>query len=219
MYKTVLFDLDGTLTDSGRGIINSVLFALKKYDIQVEDLSILQNFLGPPLQDSFQKYFHFSDEEIPVVIDTYREYFRSKGMFENEVYKGVPELLEQIKSSGRKLIVATSKPEAFSYTILKHFHLDKYFDFIAGATMDGIRGSKPDIIRYALDTLGITDLSSVEMVGDRMYDIYGAKEIGIDSVGVLYGYGSEEELRNAGATYIAKCPEDIAYIIEGQKVR
>ena len=209
MYDTVVFDLDGTLTDSGEGIINSVLYALQKYHIEVEDSTVLRNFLGPPLQESFQKYFHFSEEESQAVVEVYREYFVPKGMFENRVYDGVLDLLQRIKASGRKVVVATAKPQQFSNTILQHFHLDPYIDFVGGATLDGVRRDKAEIIRYALAHLGVSDLSTVVMVGDRKFDIEGAKAVGVDAIGVLYGYGSEEELRAAGADYLVRRPEDI----------
>lgn len=204
MYKTVLFDLDGTITDPGLGITNSVMYALEKYHIKVEDRSDLYPFIGPPLKESFEKYYHFSDEESSCAVAYYREYFSEKGIYENVLYDGMAEVLEYIKSSGRKLILATSKPEQFAIQILKYFEIEKYFDFIAGATMDETRVKKAEVIAYALKSYEITDLPSVVMVGDREHDIFGAKEAGIDSVGVLYGYGSREELQSAGATYIAK---------------
>lgn len=204
MYKTVLFDLDGTITDPGLGITNSVMYALEKYHIKVEDRSDLYPFIGPPLKESFEKYYHFSDEESSCAVAYYREYFSEKGIYENVLYDGMAEVLEYIKSSGRKLILATSKPEQFAIQILKYFEIEKYFDFIAGATMDETRVKKAEVIAYALKSCEITDLPSVVMVGDREHDIFGAKEAGIDSVGVLYGYGSREELQSAGATYIAK---------------
>lgn len=213
MYKTVLFDLDGTVTDPGLGITNSVRYALEKYHIRVEDRSALYKFIGPPLKESFERYYHFSDEESSRAVAYYREYFREKGIYENVLYDGMVEMLEYIKSSGKKLILATSKPEEFACQILKYFKIEKYFDFVAGATMDEARVKKADVIAYALKSCEITDLSSVVMVGDREHDIFGAKEAGIDSIGVLYGYGSREELQSAGATYIVKNVEDIGDIL------
>ena len=213
VYKIVLFDLDGTLTDPGLGITNSVMYALKKFNIEVEDRTSLYKFIGPPLRDSFDKYYHLSDEEITRAVAYYREYFSVKGIYENTMYDGIAELLEQIKDSGRKVVLATSKPEEFAAEILRYFRIDQYFDFIAAATMDGTRNSKADVIAYALESCSVTDLSSVVMIGDREYDINGAKEAGIDSIGVLYGYGSREELENAGATYIAESVTDIISLI------
>lgn len=213
MYQTILFDLDGTLTDPGLGITNSVMYALKKFNIEVEDRSSLYKFIGPPLRESYAKYYHFSDEEITRAVAYYREYFSVKGIYENELYEGIAEMLEQIKDSGREVVLATSKPEEFAAEILRYFHIDHYFDFVAGSTMDGTRVRKADVITYAIESHGITDLSMAVMVGDREHDILGAGEIGLDSIGVLYGYGSREELENAGATYIAEHVADIMNFI------
>ncbi len=208
MYRTILFDLDGTLTDPGEGITNSVAYALKKYGIEVSDKKSLYKFIGPPLKDSFMKYYGFSEEKAVEAIGYYREYFRENGLFENEVYPGVEELLIKIKASGRKIVLATSKPEEFSVKILEHFNLIKYFDVVAGASMDEKRNKKGDVIFYAMEKGGFSAENAV-MVGDREHDIFGAKENHMDSIGVLYGYGSEEELTSAGAEYIAETIEDI----------
>ena len=209
MYNTILFDLDGTLTDPGIGITNSVAYALKKHGIEVTDRTKLYPFIGPPLLDSFQRFYGFSEEQSEQAVADYREYFREKGLFENEVYSGVEELLQRLKESGKRLIIATSKPEEFAVKILKHFGLASYFDYIVGATMDSSRSKKGDVIAYALEVCGITDKADVVMVGDREHDVLGAKENGLDSVGVLYGYGSREELEKAGATCVAETVEDI----------
>lgn len=213
MYKTVLFDLDGTLTDPGLGITNSIMYALEKFHIKVEDRTSLYKFIGPPLRESYAKYYHFSDEEITRAVAYYREYFSVKGIYENVLYDGIAKLLEQIKDSGRQVVLATSKPEEFAAEILRYFHIDQYFDFIAAATMDGTRNSKSAVIAHALKSCEITDLASTVMIGDREYDINGAKAAGIDSIGVLYGYGSREELQSAGATYIAEHVSDIMSLI------
>ena len=209
MYNTILFDLDGTLTDPGLGITNSAAYALKKHGIEVADRTALYPFIGPPLMDSFQRFYGFSAERSEQAVADYREYFREKGLFENEVYEGVEELLKHLKASGKRLIIATSKPEEFAVRILEHFHLAKYFDHIVGATMDSSRSKKGDVIAYALEVCGITDKTDVVMVGDREHDVLGAKENGLDSIGVLYGYGSCEELEKAGATYVVETVEDI----------
>ena len=208
MYKTILFDLDGTLTDPGLGITNSVAYALKKYGIEVEDRKSLYPFIGPPLHDSFMRYYGFSEEKAMEAIWCYREYFADKGLFENEVYEGIKELLEKIKLSGRKTVLATSKPEEFAVRILEHFDLIKYFDIVAGASMDEKRNKKGDVIKYAMEKGGFTADGAV-MIGDREHDVLGAKENGIDSIGVLYGYGSRQELVSAGVTYIAENVTDI----------
>lgn len=209
MYRTLLFDLDGTLTDPGLGITNSVMYSLRKFNIVENDRTSLYRFIGPPLRDSFENYYGFSHEQSELAVGYYREYFREKGIFENVVYDGIPELLERLKANGRNLIVATSKPEEFAVIILKHFKLYDYFDFVAGAEMSAARNKKSEVIQYALQSCGISDLSSAVMIGDREHDIIGAKESGLDSIGVLYGYGSYEELDAAGASYIAEEPVDI----------
>lgn len=209
MYKTVLFDLDGTLTDPGIGITNSVMYALEKFGIKVEDRTSLYKFIGPPLKESYAKYFHFAGEDINRAVRYYREYYSEKGIFENVLYDGIADVLDRIKSSGRKIILATSKPDEFAVKILKHFRIDQYFDFVAAATMDETRTAKADVIAYAIESCNITDLQSTVMVGDRENDILGAKAFGIDSIGVLYGYGSREELQSAGAAYLAESVEDI----------
>lgn len=209
MYKYILFDLDGTLTDPAEGITNSVAYSLSKYGIEVSDKKELYKFIGPPLKDSYIEYYGFSESDAVKAIEYYREYFKPKGMFENEVYEGVPELLEELKRSGKKIILATSKPEVFSTEILKHFDLYKYFDFVSGATLDGTRSKKADIIAYAISEMGITEKEKCLMVGDRAQDINGAIANGIDSLGVLFGYGDREELESAGATYIAESVKDI----------
>ncbi|MCH5317542.1 MAG: HAD family hydrolase [Eubacterium sp.] len=213
MYNTILFDLDGTLTDSEPGIINSIEYALKKYEIIIENKADLRKFLGPPLVESFKQFCGFSEEKAEQAVEFYREYFREKGIFENNVYNGVVELLENLKAKNKKLIVATSKPESFTYRILEHFDLLKYFDFVAGSNMDNTRSKKDEVISYALNSCGITDLHSVVMIGDREHDIIGASKIGIASIGVLYGYGDLKELETAGATYIAKDPREIYEIV------
>ena len=213
MIEYVFFDLDGTLTDAGLGITNSVAYALKKNGIEPPPREELLKFVGPPLVDSFMKYYGFSLDGARKAVDDYREYFRDRGIFENSVYDGVVELLGSLKKAGKKIVLATSKPEPFAKTILSHFGLDKYFYFVAGALMDETRTKKGDVIRYALESCGSPDSESVIMVGDREHDIIGAKEHGLRSVGVLYGYGSRDELVTAGADFIAATPEDVTEII------
>lgn len=217
MYNAILMDLDGTLTDPGIGITNSVIYALAKKNIKVSDRTALYKFIGPPLQDSFSRFYGFSEEECSTAIEDYREYFRDKGIFENELYEGIKELLQSIKTAGKTLVLATSKPEEFAVRILKYFNIDSYFDFVAGATMDGSLNKKADVINCALEKSGIQDLSRTIMVGDRKYDILGAKQAGVDSIGVLYGYGNYRELKDAGATYIAENVSDILPLIETGK--
>lgn len=209
MYKYILFDLDGTLTDPGLGITNSFMYALKKFNISVDDRASLYKFIGPPLRDSFETFYGFSREQSEIAVQYYREYFQKQGLYENEVYAGIPDVLTQLKEEGKTLILATSKLELFAIKILKHFNLYTHFSFIAGATMDDFRNKKGDIIKYALDNCSISEKTSALMIGDRKHDIIGARENGLDSLGVLYGYGSYDELNEAGATFIANAPADI----------
>ena len=209
MYDIILFDLDGTLTDPGIGITNSVAHALAHWNIEVSDRAELYKFIGPPLSDSFMHYYGFSEEDAIHAIAVYREYFSVKGLYENEVYPGIPELLKSLKAQGKTVVLATSKPEKFAVEILRHFGLYDYFDIIAGASMDESRNKKADVIAYAISQMNAPDLSHVIMIGDREHDILGAKQMGIDSIGVLYGYGDRPEHEKAGATYIAEKVEDI----------
>lgn len=212
-YDAILFDLDGTLTDPGVGITNSVAYALEKYHIQVEDRKQLYRFIGPPLHESFENYYGFSEEEAKTAVEYYREYFKEKGMFENVVYEGISELLRDLKDRGKTLVVATSKPEIFAKQILEHFGLKEYFTYIAGANMDGTRTRKDEVIKYALQSCGISQGAGVVMVGDREHDIMGANKVGLDSIGVLFGYGSRKELTDAGATYIAESVDMLSEIL------
>jgi len=201
-YKYILFDLDGTLTDPKEGITRSVAHALKCMGIEApEDLDELCKFIGPPLKDSFIRYYGMSDADAQTAVSKYREHFSQGGLFENEVYEGMRELLEILKSKGKTLIVATSKPQLFSEMILEHFGLSQYFDFVSGSEFDGTRVEKAEVIAHAIKECGI-DKSSAVMVGDRSYDVVGAKANGLPCIGVLYGYGSREELEEAGADFI-----------------
>lgn len=214
MYEYVFFDLDGTLTDSGEGIINAAVYALEKYNIEVNDRSELRKFIGPPLQDSFSTDYGFSEDEIEDVIKTFREYYSEKGIFENTIYENIQTVLFELKNRGKKLVVATSKPEVFTKKVLDHFNISSYFDYVSGATLNNEKIKKVDIIRDAICKLGITDKSKVVMIGDRKLDVLGAKENGIDSIGVLWGYGDLLELEKVGPTYIAEKVLDLLEIIK-----
>lgn len=213
MFDYVLFDLDGTLTNPFEGITNCIVYALQKFGISVEDKNELLPYIGPPLYQSFEKYYGFSHENSLKAVEYYRERFAEVGKFENEVYQGIPEVLKELKARGKRLVLATSKPENFALEIMEHFNLSRYFHYIAGATLDNSRVEKADVIRYALEKSGVKDKTSVLMVGDRMHDVAGAKLNGLKSLGVLYGFGSEEELKTAGADFIAKTPQDLLKII------
>lgn len=215
MYQYILFDLDGTITESGPGIMNSVAYAVKKMGYEVPDTSVLRRFIGPPLLESFQKYFGMSKERAEEAICCYREYYTNGGIFENEVYGGITESFQMLKENGRKLAMATSKPEKFARQIAEHFEFDGYFDAICGASMDESLVAKADIMRNALTKLGVTEemKPQVLMVGDREHDILGAKKNQVASMGVLYGYGDRAELEAAGADYIVAKAGQIAEVI------
>ena len=202
--KYILFDLDGTVTDPMIGITKSVQYALNKFDIEVEDLNELCKFIGPPLKDSFMNFYNFTEEDALNAITYYREYFSTKGLYENTVYENFEDMLISLKKKNKSLIIATSKPTVFAEKILEHFNLKKYFDFIAGSNLDNTRTKKADVISYALEQQGITEVSEIIMIGDREHDVIGAKALNIESIGVLHGYGSYDELSNSGANYIVK---------------
>lgn len=199
-YDIILFDLDGTLTDPELGITTCVQVALEQMGIAVEDRSSLRSFIGPPLLDSFMGKYGFSKEQAEQAIAIYRERFASVGLFENRVYPGVDQLLERLKQQGKLLATASSKPEPFVLRILEHFGLDGYFDEIAGAelSVDG-RNSKEEVLRYVLNRLGVVDTERVVLVGDTRFDVQGAKALGIDCIGVTYGYGEAKELKGCVA--------------------
>ncbi|WP_287821568.1 HAD family hydrolase [Clostridium sp.] len=213
IYNTILFDLDGTLTDPKLGITKSIQYSLKHFGIFENNLDNLEKFIGPPLKDSFKEYYNFKDADAAIAIEKYREYFSDKGIFENYVYKGIIELLEELYSKKKKLIVATSKPSIFAERILKHFKIDKYFDFVAGSNLDGTQSRKGEVISYALKQYKCEAKNKIIMVGDRKYDIIGAKEAEIDSVGVLYGYGSIIELKEENPNYIVKNIDELKEIL------
>ena len=213
MYDIVLFDLDGTLIDSEVGITNCATYALGKFGIRIEDPLTLRPFIGPPLFDSFSKLYGFSDEDALKAVDYYRERFGEKGVYEFNLYTGVEELLAKLKSAGKTLILATSKYEFYAKKIIEHLGFTKYFTFAVGSCKDGSRAAKAEVIAYALREQGITELSRVVMVGDRKHDIEGARAVGIDSIGVLYGFGDREELEKHGATHIAENTDQIFEII------
>lgn len=213
MFQSILFDLDGTLTDAAPGITNSVKYALSKFGIDETDDNKLRKFLGPPLISSFMEFYGFSKEKAQKAVEYYREYFVPHGIFENEVYSGIPKLLQKLKADGKTLIIATSKPETFAVQIAEHFEIDSYFDLIAGSNLDNTRSKKAQVIEYALETLGILDRAHTVMIGDREHDIKGAKKTGLRSIGVLYGYASPGELENAGADFTANSPEELYTII------
>lgn len=212
-YDVILFDLDGTLTDPKLGITRSVQYSLASFGIIEPCLDNLDKFIGPPLKDSFKEFYGFDDCKADEAIIKYREYFSVKGMYENSVYPLIPKLLDTLSVQGRTLVVATSKPTVFSEKILEHFELAKYFSLVVGSNLDGSRVKKGEVIHCALEKMGLTDFDRIVMIGDRKHDIIGAKEVGIDSIGVLYGYGSLEEFEAEQPTYIANLVSDLELLL------
>lgn len=209
---TVLFDLDGTLTDPGLGITNSVMHALRKMGVEPPEREALYKFIGPPLKWSFREYYGFDERQCEEALLGYREHFSVTGLFENELYPAIPGVLQKLKDAGLRLAVATSKPEPFSRRIIDHFGLMGYFEAVCGSTMEETRTEKWEVIDYALKLLRVSPSETV-MVGDREHDVLGAKKCAVNCIGVLYGYGSREELEKAGAAAIAETPEQVAELI------
>lgn len=201
-YSYVLFDLDGTVTDPEEGITKSVQYALQHFSIEVQERRELYKFIGPPLKDSFMEFYGFTEQQAGEALLKYRERFEVTGWRENVVYDGMEKLLRHLRRRGKRIMLATSKPEVFAEQILVYFGLRDYFDFVGGASLDGRRNNKADVIRYVLDANGISSREKAVMVGDRKFDILGAKEFGLETVGVLYGYGDREELTTAGADHL-----------------
>lgn len=212
MKKTVLFDLDGTLTDSGEGIINCATLALRHFGLPIPAYEDMRTFVGPPLRDSFIR-FGVPADQADEAIWVYRSRYIPTGMFENTPYPGIRELLEALRAEGYTLYVATSKPEEMSVTILEKFDLAKYFHRICGASIDSSRSTKDAVIAYLLESSGAKE--DMVMVGDTKYDILGAKAHGIPAIGVGWGYGKVEEMEEAGAVGIAETMDELIGLIRG----
>ncbi len=219
MKKYLLFDLDGTLTDPKTGICTCVQYALASFGIQEPDLDKLEPFIGPPLKESFMGFYHMSGEQAESAVEKYRERFQDKGIFENQIYKGIPKLLRRLRSRGMVLAVASSKPTVFVRRILEHFHIARYFDVVVGSELDGTRVNKDQVVREALRQLfqgGRVDRDQVYMIGDRRFDVEGAHAVGVESVGVTYGYGGIEELKAAKSDYIVRSVEELgSFLLRG----
>lgn len=202
-YKCILFDLDGTLTDPKLGITKSVNYALEKFGLKTESLDDLEKFIGPPLHDSFPLFYGFDHDKTELAVSFFREYFAEKGIFENSIYSGIKDLLKHLTNQGIELIVATSKPQVFAKKIIEHFDLEAYFTKVEGSRLNGELSNKGELIKYILKDLNYNN-DEILMVGDRKHDIIGAKSNNLDTLGVEYGYAKGNELKEAGATYIAK---------------
>lgn len=207
---SVLFDLDGTLTDPFVGISASITYALNKMGREVPDEKTLGRFIGPPLPVSFSRYCGMDEAQANEALNLYREYYQKDGVYALKVYDGVIDMLKELKAAGKRLYIATSKPEKFAEMIADKFGFSPYLKGVAGASFDLSRNEKADVIRYAIERFDI-DKTSAVMVGDREYDVFGARENGIDCIGVLYGYGKQEEFKDAIA--VAKTPEEAVRII------
>ncbi len=212
MYQTILFDLDGTLTDSGRGIINAAAHGLEAMGHPIPDRQTLYKFIGPPLHESLKKFCRLDEAQAEEVTKCFRSYYEQQGIFENELYPGVIPMLSELKAQGKRLVLATSKPEKFARVVMHHFGLDSYIPEIAGASMGKERSYKDQVIAYALREFGIDPADTV-MVGDRKHDILGAKENGLPGIGVTYGYGDRGELEDAGAAAVVDTTEELTKLL------
>lgn len=214
-YKYLLFDLDGTLTDSAEGILNSVKYALDTMGFDMPERP--ERFLGPPLYDSLAEFCGMNEEQVLEGVRLYRERYSDIGLFENRVYEGVPEMLDRLREGGKELFVATSKPETFAVRILEKFGLSDRFRIIGGADINGSRNGKWEVIDYVLKKAGVTSREEVLMIGDRKHDIIGAHKTGLKCLGVLWGYGTREELTEYGADFFADTPQDVADMLLGKE--
>lgn len=209
--KSILFDLDGTLTDSGEGIFNCAELALQHFNLPIPTRQEMRVFVGPPLRETFAK-FGVPADGIETALEVYRSRYNTIGLFENIPYPGIRDLLERLRAEGHRLFVATSKPESMAVRILEKFELTEYFDIICGATFDKARDSKEAVIAYLLEQAADSD--HAVMVGDTAYDVIGAKAHGIPTVGVAWGYGKVEDMLSAGAVAIAQDPEELFNLLK-----
>ena len=212
-YSVIAFDLDGTLSDPERGLVDGFIYAFKKMGVtDYGDRESLRRFIGPSLYVVWQEEFGFNEITVVEAIEKFREYYNIYGWWDNKLYPGVVEMLKSLKAAGKTLILATSKPEGTAIKIMKLFGLDRYFDFMGGAAGDN-RDNKWQVLEYSLNAVG-ADYSKAILVGDRMYDAEGAARCGIDSLGVRWGHGSREELETSGFTYLAETPEQVAELLK-----
>jgi len=209
MKQYLLFDLDGTLTDPKVGITTCVQYALQDFGIEEPDLDKLEPFIGPPLKDSFMQFYGMSEEQAETAVAKYRERYNKTYVEESSLYEGIKETIQNLSALGYKHILATAKPQHFADGLLSHYGLTDEFHLSVGATLDKTRDNKIKVLEHILATLGETDMSKLVMIGDREYDLLGAAHFGIDGVGVLYGFGSHEELSSSPHIYLAKDAKDL----------
>jgi phosphoglycolate phosphatase len=212
-FRTILFDLDGTLTDPSKGIFNSFRYALAKLGITEEHPETMVSLIGPPLQVSFEKRYGLQGESIMQAVSYYREYFGEKGLLENKIYDGIPQLLAQLKGIGKKVFLASTKAGVYADRILEHFNIRGFFDYLSCATFDGSRVDKSEIIAHALQKTGSTRDGKVVMVGDRKFDIIGARQNGLAAIGVTYGFGSKEELAAHHPDYLVSSVSALHHLL------
>jgi phosphoglycolate phosphatase len=211
-YSNVLFDLDGTLTDPYLGITNSIKYSLNKFNIIEENHNKLKLFIGPPLKKSFMEHYNFTENKAERAVEYYREYFSKKGIFENKLYDGVNDVLMELNNRNKNCIIATSKPEVFANKILQYFRIKDYFKYVTGSNLDGTLSEKEEIIKYIIEKCNLNNEETI-MVGDRKYDIIGAHKNGINTIGVLYGYGTKDELEKENPKYLCNNVMEILEII------
>ena len=211
-YDVIAFDLDGTLTNPEQGLVDGFIYAFKKMGVtDYGDRDSLRRFIGPSLYVVWQDEFGFNEKTVVEAIEKFREYYNIYGWWDNKVYSGIVEMLEELKAAGKTIVLATSKPEGTAIKIMKLFGLDKYFDFMGGAAGDN-RDHKWQVRDYSLNSVG-ADRNSAILIGDRMFDAEGAMKCGIDSMGVRWGHGSSDELESSGFTYIAEAPSDVINLL------
>ena len=217
-YRELFFDLDGTISDSAKGILNSVIYALERLGIEAPVRESLFRYIGPPLIRSFSEEPGLSPEQAVRAVALYRENYTVRGIYECSAYDGVREVLHALKAEGYRLTLATCKPWTLAERVLEHLELRDCFDFVSGPEMDGTRNEKHEVIAYAVDTLGIEDPREILMIGDRRDDVMGAKRCGIDCVGVLWGFGTADELTSAGALETLKTPAELLDLLKKRRV-
>ncbi len=213
MKKYILFDLDGTIIDSGKGIKDSIKYSLKKVGIRESNEDVLNTFIGPPLLDSYMKNYGFNEEKAVEIVNIYREYYKDKGVYDNYLYDGIVEVLISLKDRGDNVILATSKPKIFAEKVLVQHGISKYFDFVAGATLDHKISNKDEVLQHIFNNVNI-EISNGYMIGDTKFDILGGKKFDLNTIGVTYGYGTLNELQKSGADFIVENPKSILNIIK-----